>query len=399
MNNLTETDLLAPWTYESQAFLDIEIDTLFKPSWLLVGHECDLPSAGDYLTFEAFKERVLVVRNKAGEINAFHNVCRHRGGRLVIDNAGNCEHALTCPFHGWSYSFDGALRAVPAANTFKDLNKSEISLATVELEIWMGFIFIRFQAGGESLAAMMAPIADEIAQYKPAELQTYAPASVELKPFNWKAIHDIDNEGYHVPVGHPALHQLYGQNYSDANEGGIQVSRGYFNTKEPTLWSVKNYVSLMPKFDHLPADKQHVWYYFLHFPNLIFAFYPDMMEIYMTIPETPTSTRYVSRTFALPDDRREVKAVRYLNTRINNETAEEDDSFVGWLQDGMRSSAWTQPILSELESNVRDYHRKIQSKIPVAKLAENPGTQNLAQINDMLAAKAQKSDDSGRGDA
>jgi len=107
MTNLTETDLLAPWTYESQAFLDIEIDTLFKPNWMWVGHECDIPNAGDYLTFEAFNERVLIVRSKSGEVNAFHNVCRHRGGRLVIDDAGTCEHALVCPFHGWSYSFDG----------------------------------------------------------------------------------------------------------------------------------------------------------------------------------------------------------------------------------------------------------------------------------------------------
>jgi len=208
MSDLTETDLLAPWTYESEAFL-----------------------------FDAFNERVLVVRSSTGHLNAFHNVCRHRGGRLLTDAAGHCERALVCPFHGWSYNFDGALRAVPAANTFKDLDKSTISLATVELEIWMGFIFIRFASGGPSLKDQMAPLADDITPYRPTELQTYAPASVEVKPFNWKAIHDIDNEGYHVPVGHPALHQLYGQNYSDVIEHGFQVSRGYFNTKKPTLWT------------------------------------------------------------------------------------------------------------------------------------------------------------------
>ncbi len=399
MPNLTETDLLAPWTYESQAFFDIEVDTLFRPNWMLVGHQSDIPKAGDYLTFDAFSERVLVVRDATGEINAFHNVCRHRGGRLVVDDAGHCDRALVCPFHGWSYSFEGQLRAVPAAGTFKDLNKADISLAAVEIEIWSGFIFIRLEPGEQSVAELMAPLESEIKPYKPEELQPYAPASVDLKPFNWKAIHDIDNEGYHVPVGHPALHQLYGQNYSDDIEHGFQVSRGYFNSKPASLWTVKNYLSLMPEFAHLPEEKKNVWYYFLHFPNCIFAFYPDMMEIYMTIPVSPHKTRYVSRTYALPDSRREVQAVRYLNMRINNETADEDDSFVGWLQEGMRSSAWTQPILSELESKVRYYHRQIQARIPVAKLAEDPGTQNLAEINNMLRAKVQNATDSATNSA
>lgn len=119
----------------------------------------------------------------------------------------------------------------------------------------------------------------------------------------------------------------------------------------------------------------------------------------MTIPVSPHKTRYVSRTYALPDSRREVQAVRYLNMRINNETADEDDSFVGWLQEGMRSSAWTQPILSELESKVRYYHRQIQARIPVAKLAEDPGTQNLAEINNMLRAKVQNATDSATNSA
>ena len=69
-------------------------------------------------------------------------------------------------------------------------------------------------------------------------------------------IHDIDNEGYHVPIGHPSLQQLYGQNYQDRIEHGISVSYGYINEKPGKLWSVRNYQKILPEFEHLPAGNQ-----------------------------------------------------------------------------------------------------------------------------------------------
>lgn len=384
IKNSDKSDLLAPWTYESEEFFKLEVENLFKPNWLLAGHVSDLTKTGDFVTFDAFNERVVIVRNKTGVIHAFHNVCRHRAGRVVKESQGNCPGAMVCPFHGWSYSLDGKLQGVPAAGTFENLNKSEIGLEPVELEIWMGFIFIRFVGGGDSLAQIMAPVAVEVSQYQPEKLEALDATVTELKTFNWKAIHDIDNEGYHVPVGHPSLYQLYGQDYVDTIENGLMVSRGTINSKPARNWSVRNYQKLLPEFEHLPEEKQKTWYYVQHFPNLIFAFYPDMMEIYMTIPQSPATTLYVSRTFALPDSRREVRAARFLNKRINQETADEDDSFVGWLQEGMKSSAWTPAHLSTLEHGVRYYHHKIQAQIPVAKLAVQPTHKNLADINQQL---------------
>lgn len=383
--------LLPPWTYFSDEFHTLEVESLFKRNWLLVGHTSDLKMAGDYLTFEAFDERVIVVRNENGDLNAFHNVCKHRGGQ-ILDAAntvtGNCRKAMMCPFHGWSYDLDGKLKNVPAANTFSGLDITSIALASVELEIWMGFIFIRFVSEGPSLATLMAPVEHEFRPYMTESMEPLYPATVEEKPYNWKTIHDIDNEGYHVPVGHPSLQQLYGGNYVDSLEHGFLVARATLNDKPGRNWSVRNYQTLLPHFDHLPAERQRLWYYLLLFPNLIFGLYPDMMEIYMTIPDSPTSTRYISRTYALPDSRREARAARYLNVRINTETAEEDDSFVASLQQGMKSSAWQPPNLSSLESGVATYHSFIQGALPVGKLSQEPASGTLRQVNETMCAKS-----------
>ena len=385
-SNADESDLLPRWTYQSDAFLQLEIEHIFRKRWMLVCHNSDLPEPGSFTTLDAFDEQVLVIRGRDNQVRAFHNLCRHRGGRVVAEAAGKCRGALTCPFHGWSYDFDGKLLNVPALETFDNLHVDSISLAGIELEIWFGFIFIRFESGGLSIAQELATVADEVALYKPQELQPLAPASVELKPFNWKCIHDIDNEGYHVPVGHPALQELYGGNYVDTVEQGIAVARAGINDKPARHWSVRQYKKLLPEFSHLPTEQQRTWFYFNSYPNLVFGFYPDMMEIYMTLPDSVNQTRYISRTYALPDERREVRAARFLNMRINNETAEEDDAYVGWLQQGMKSSAWQEPCLSSLESGVRYFHHCIQDSLPVARRYLAPAEQKMADLNRQMGA-------------
>jgi len=375
---------LPPWSYQSPAFLQLEIEHLFKRHWMFVAHISDLPENGDFTTFDAFDEQVLVIRGRDGELRAFHNVCKHRGGRVVAEESGHCRGALTCPFHGWGYDLDGRLLNVPALETFETLAVDQIALSPVELEIWYGFVFIRLVGGGPPVADSLSPVAAEVASYLPEKLEPLLPASVEVKPFNWKCIHDIDNEGYHVPVGHPSLNELYAGSYYDAIENGIMVARAEVASKPARNWSVRHYQQLLPEFAHLPNDRQRVWFYMMSFPNLVFGFYPDMMEIYMTLPDSVYETRYVSRTYALPDERPGIKACRFLNLRINNETAEEDDTYVGWLQQGMKSSAWEPPQLSSLEAGVAHYHGCIQRVLPVSRLAQAPQEQDMARINHEL---------------
>src|SRR5690606_26462242 len=134
--------------------------------WLLAGHLSELPEAGDYVTLEAAGERALVIRAADGSLRAFHNVCRHRGSRVVSGESGSCRRSIVCPFHGWTYNLDGSLKNVPAADTFAGLDKSRHGLVPLELEVWHGFVFVRFAAGGPSLADEMAPVEHMVAPYR-----------------------------------------------------------------------------------------------------------------------------------------------------------------------------------------------------------------------------------------
>nr|MBX2883478.1 Rieske (2Fe-2S) protein [Granulosicoccus sp.] len=174
------SDLLAPWTYRSTELFELETELLFKQQWMLAGHCNDIPERGDYLTFDAFDERALVVRGKDGEIRAFHNVCKHRGGKILDQSSGRCPGSLTCPFHGWTYALDGRLQGVPRIDTFRQLDISAVALNSVALEIWLGFIFIRFrtpETSARSVAEQMAPVTSDVMPYKPEQLEPLLPAS------------------------------------------------------------------------------------------------------------------------------------------------------------------------------------------------------------------------------
>ncbi|MGI9310867.1 MAG: aromatic ring-hydroxylating oxygenase subunit alpha [bacterium] len=383
------SDLLAPWTYQSEEFLALERARLFKRQWLLAGHVSDLPAPRDYLTFDAVGERALVLRDGDGVLRAFHNVCRHRGAKLLDRDRGRCPKLLTCPFHGWSYRLDGALAKVPAAETFDRLDFAEHGLAPLAMEIWMGFIFIRFVGDGESLAQRMKPVERLLAPYQLERMQPLAGTRVgQTRGYNWKTIHDIDNEGYHVPVGHPALQQLYGDDYRDDSIDGVSVSFGYLNQRAGALWSVRHYHRILPDFAHLPTEQRRLWLYVGIFPSMVLALYPDSMEFYMSLPLAVESTRYLGGAYALPDSNRAARAARYLGRRINREADREDEAFMRQLYQGMKSSAFPTPHLSSIEHGVRDFHRKIQRALPVAHLADAPPPGCVAQVNARMNATA-----------
>lgn len=383
--NNAQSDLLAPWTYYSTEFLKLEKNHLFKERWLLAGHISDIPHPQNYITFDAVGERALIIRNQDGKVRAFHNVCRHRGAKLLDSERGTCGRTLSCPFHGWTYCLDGELLSVPAVQTFEHLDLGQNGLVPLDLEIWMGFLFVRFGGTGQSVADSLEPIKDLVAPYQLEKIEPIAGSRYrETRPYNWKVIHDIDNEGYHVPTGHPALQQLYGKTYEDSEMGGVLIARAQINDNPGRIWSVRQYQKLLPQFDHLPEQNQRAWLYFNIFPSMVIGLYPESIEFYMTLPNTVDSSWYLGASYALPDDRREVNVARYLSARINKLTEKEDASFMRWMQLGMNSSAFPTPKLSSKEQNVRRFHKRIQSELPAARLANEPKSEDVQNINEQM---------------
>ena len=255
---------LPGWCYHSAALLELEKENLFKTHWQIACHVSDLPNIGSFQTFDLCGERALILRDPEGEVRAFHNICRHRGSRLVAQDQGECPNALICPFHGWVYNLDGTLRGAARPESYPAMDKHDFALRPIEMEIWHGFVFVRFRPGPQpSVADLMAPFEAEIAHYKMADHVPTDGIWTEKTPVNWKSVRDVDNEGYHVAMAHPALQDLYGSTYADEPYvDGVSRSDGRFTPSKGRRWAVRNYKKLSKPRADLPEQMQKTWLYY-----------------------------------------------------------------------------------------------------------------------------------------
>lgn len=368
-------ETLPGWTYGSPEFFELEKEHVFRRQWLLVGHVSEVPHPGDYMTLDAVDERVVVIRDPASGLRAFHNVCRHRASRVVSRVRGRCDRAIVCPYHGWTYRFDGSLKAVPSEESFPGLDRSRYSLPPVEIDEWMGFVFVRIAASdGPKVSELMGRFDAELEPYRLPALQPLTPQWTRTLEVNWKAVHDNDNEGYHVRIGHPGLRRLLGDSYCDeAFGGGVSRSKSVLRDDVSPVWSEGLYQQLVPGLvGHLPETLRRAWLYYGIFPTISFGIYPDMMEYFQSLPLAPGRTLLTGRSFALPDDRRSMTVVRYLNGRINRQVGREDDKFCYWADAGLKSSSYHGGPLSDKEVAVRQFHDRIRELLPVARRPHPP---------------------------
>lgn len=385
---------LPAWTYHSPAMFELEKREIFLNHWQVAGHVNDIPAPGNWRSFDLLGERALVVRGQDGVVRAFHNLCRHRGARVVDGISGHCKGSMVCPFHGWVYNLDGSLRGAARPETFGQMDRADFGLKPIEMEIWQGFVFVRFLPGPQpSVAECLEPYDDDFSGFR-AEgiLPVGQPWVGATTPVNWKSVCDVDNEGYHVALAHPALQDLYGRSYTDIiHPNGLFQSNAIYGDRPGRLWSVKNYVKISPVQDWLPANLRRAWNYYGLFPNTVFIFTPEAIQYYQEIPLSATETQMTSSLYRQPDESRQMQVARYLSYRIDRETSAEDQQLTIWSNESMKSMAFDGFHLSDLEYGVRQHHDKLRALLPVATLDEAPPEADVGDVNKIMLSKAHES--------
>ncbi len=377
---------LPGWCYHSDALLELEKQHVFREHWQIACHISDVPEPGNYVTMDVVGERALILRGQDGELRGFHNICRHRGSRLVTEDKGSCRNALVCPFHGWVYNLDGTLRGAARPRSFPPLDKREFGLVPLDLEVWMGFVFIRFAPGPQpSVAELMQPFAAELGEYRIDEMLPAGQIWTQPSPVNWKSVRDVDNEGYHVAMAHPALQDLYGSTYYDEPfVDGLCRSFATYNPHAGRRWSVRNYVKIAPEATHLPERLRKAWIYYGIFANAVIAVTPEAVQFYQEFPLSTGETLLRGGIYRYRDETREQRAARYLAHRIDRDTQAEDVQLTIWSNESMTSKAFNGFYLSDLEYGVRTHHDHLRAILPVMNLAEAPDEREMTALNSRL---------------
>jgi phenylpropionate dioxygenase-like ring-hydroxylating dioxygenase large terminal subunit len=186
--------------------LDRELERVFDRTWQYAGPAEAVSEPGTFLTARAGRVPIVVTRDAGGELNAFVNVCRHRGAVVVRDRNGR-RRSLQCHYHAWTYGLDGRLRAAPGT---EGLDLDDVALPTAAVGVWGPFVFVNPDPEARSLEEALGELPAIVAESGLAldQIRPRRAASYEIEA-NWKLVVDNYLECYHCPVAHPAFSKAF----------------------------------------------------------------------------------------------------------------------------------------------------------------------------------------------
>ncbi|MEZ5925787.1 MAG: SRPBCC family protein [Hyphomicrobiaceae bacterium] len=192
---------LPPAFYRSEAIAEIETERIFKRDWLCAGLAAEIPKAGDYITFSIAAQPIFVVRDEAGTVRSFSNVCLHRLMQLV-EGRGNARR-ISCPYHAWTYDLTGRVIGAGHMGRPPHFDKRDYCLPEIRTEVWEGWIYVTLNPDAPRVADMLAPLLKDVARY---QMAGYVPVAQQEHVWatNWKMLCENFMEGYHLPVAHKA---------------------------------------------------------------------------------------------------------------------------------------------------------------------------------------------------
>lgn len=243
----------------------------------------------------------MVVRNAQRKLNAFHNVCRHRGTRILEADSGSGLRRFLCPYHAWTYDLDGHLKGTPHMAEATDFDRDDYGLHPVRLETWRGFVFVTLDDSLPSVREQLAPFEPRAAPY-PLERLRRAHQVVYDVEANWKLVVQNANECYHCPGVHPQLVKLtpYRSGEEDLHRGPIFGGWMDFVPGVETLSS--SGTTTRSPFANLSTEDRGRVYYYVLYPNNFLSFLPDYVTLDRFIPLGPDRTRVIFDLFVDRDE-------------------------------------------------------------------------------------------------
>jgi Rieske 2Fe-2S family protein len=265
-----------------------EREEIFAKQWGVVGHQSQIARSGDYFIAEVADESLIITRDKRGEIHGFYNVCRHRGSRLIEEKNGHLSGGIQCPYHAWTYAFDGRLLGAPHMEDVPDFDKTDYPLHSANLSLWEGFIFVNLAPTSTPLQECFAPLAGKFSRWNLPGLRSAKRIEYDVRA-NWKLIFQNYSECYHCAGVHPELSRI---SPSDSAENDLTEGPflgGFMRIASDKSLTISGNACALPVGDFGDQDFRFVFYYSI-FPNMLLSLHPDYVMVHQLQPQSPERT-------------------------------------------------------------------------------------------------------------
>jgi Rieske 2Fe-2S family protein len=273
-------------------------EAVLARSWLCVGRSEEAAGAGSFLRTTAASRDVILVRGRDGVLRGFHNVCRHRGAALCLEETGRLRRAIRCMYHAWTYDFDGRLIAAPNADEMPDLPKEQFGLHRFAVEEWLGYIWVNLDAGARPLAEQVEPQLLErlsdlatFARYDIGALRVGHTIEYDIKS-NWKSVVENYQECYHCATIHPELTAAlpkFATGWGTVNSG---VPAGADLAEDKEAFSLTGR-AVRPRLPGLLDSDDRLFYGVVLRPNAFVNLAPDHVAFFRMEPLSAGRTRVV----------------------------------------------------------------------------------------------------------
>lgn len=346
---------LLPDAYTSKEFFEMERERVFATSWIAVGCTSQVAEPGQAMVAEVAGRSIIVTRNKAGELKAFHNVCRHRAAKLLEEGChGLRSNRIRCPYHSWTYDLDGEclgtplfegsdipedMQAVFDTDSAKGFDKADYGLMEVRVDSWGFLIFVNLNPGAGSLYEQLGDLPERCSGYRLEEWQVVRSMNYEVNA-NYKLIGENFMEYYHLPWVHPELVKVskMEDHYRWQGPGkytGMCTTPVSQNTEDGG-WDG------LPAIEALNEDDAQSGRFIWLFPNVAVSILPNHSFIIITNPKSPSLT--LERTFILShhesvDTPGSEEALDQL-ARFWDLVNRQDIEIVGQVQEGLSNPAY-----------------------------------------------------------
>ena len=348
---IQEASGLPNQAYTSEDFARYERDQLLANTWMCVGVGHHVPNPGDLRPVKILGLPLLLLRDRAGEIQVFHNVCSHRGVELI---AGPCsvKRRICCPYHSWTYDLDGSLAATPSIggpgkNDCPGFNRAQHGLKPVRTAVWADVVFVNLSGDAPPFGDYIAPVAERWGDFDLSLIRHGGPDSSLSFDIacNWKLAVENYCEAYHLPWVHPGLNSYSRlEDHYDIAEDKLYAGQGSL-VYQPRL---SEDGGEFPRFPNLPDKWLKGAEYIALFPNVLLGIHADHFYVGYLEPVSTDRTREYFEIYYVGDEPLgdDYAALRAANSRGWRSIFNEDLDIVERLQRGRASPAFQGGVFS-----------------------------------------------------
>ncbi len=288
-----EPALPASW-YRDPAHYRRELDVFWYDRWIAVAREEEIAAPGAWRAVRIGSQSILLLKDQEGNLRAFHNVCRHRGSVLCTEEKGSFPRKrIVCPYHAWTYDFEGRLVATPRRMETPDFRMDDYPLHQVAVDCWGGFAFVHLGSKPGPLGAALKHLPGRFAPYRFETLRIGKRIVLDVQA-NWKVLAENFSECFHCPPVHPEFCRIVTA-YQDAGAWGLRgtpEARPEYKPGAATL--TLDGTSRLPAFAGLGEEERKTLYIAeTALPNLFLNVHPDYVNAQLMFPTGPESVRMV----------------------------------------------------------------------------------------------------------